>query len=352
MFLTGVGTATPERRYTQLEAWDIARDSDTLRSLKPRSRYLLEKVLTGNNGIDARYLALDAITDAFAMDPDTLQARFQVHAPALATRAARHALNEAGVEPRAIDALLISTCTGYLCPGLTSYVSENLGLRADAHLLDLVGQGCGAALPNLRTAESFLGAGQASHTLTVCVEVSSAAMYLDDDPGVLISACLFGDGAAAVVASNDPAPNRRRVRWHDALSFLEPAARDTLRFEQCGGMLRNRLTRDVPTRAARHAAALLDRLLPAHGLGRSDIGAWVMHAGGRDVLLALSEAIRLSEADLALSAAVLREYGNMSSASVLFVLATALASQAPGGWWWMSSFGAGFSCHGALLQVE
>jgi alkylresorcinol/alkylpyrone synthase len=142
------------------------------------------------------------------------------------------------------------------------------------------------------------------------------------------------------------------VRWHQGASLLEPAAREALRFEQRGGLLRNRLSRDVPARAAKYAAAVLDRVLPAQGLDRSDIGAWLMHAGGRDVLLALRETISLSEEDLAASAAVLREYGNVSSASVLFVLASALAEQAPGGWWWMSSFGAGFSCHGALLEVD
>src|SRR5258708_2888971 len=105
-------------------------------------------------------------------------------------------------------------CTGYLCPGLTSYVSERLGLRSDALLLDLVGQGCGAALPNLRTAEALLGAGRARRVLSICVEVCSAAYYLDDDPGVLVSACLFGDGAGAAVLSNDPpAAGKKRVRW-------------------------------------------------------------------------------------------------------------------------------------------
>jgi alkylresorcinol/alkylpyrone synthase len=188
--------------------------------------------------------------------------------------------------------------------------------------------------------------------LTICVEVCSAAMYLDDDPGVLISACLFGDGAGAVVASVHAPSDRRRVRWCEGASLIEPEARDTLRFEQRDGMLRNLLARDVPSRAARYAAALLDRLLPTHQLKRSDIRAWLIHPGGRDVLLALREAIGISESDLALSAAVLREYGNLSSASVLFVLAAALTSPTPGGWWWMSSFGAGFSCHGALLEVE
>ena len=77
-----------------------------------------------------------------------------------------------------------------------------------------------------------------------------------------------------------------------------------------------------------------------------------MHAGGRDVLLALERDLSLAPGDLRYSAAMLREYGNLSSAFVYFVLQAALADEATGGWWWLSAFGAGFSCHGALLEVR
>src|SRR6185437_4170989 len=126
------------------------------------------------------------------------------NAPLLATQAAERALADAKIETSQIDAIVASTCTGYLCPGLTSYISERLGLRKDVMTFDLVGQGCGAALPNLRVADALLASDRAERVLSVCVEVCSAAMYLDDDIGVLISACLFGDGAGAAVLSNAP----------------------------------------------------------------------------------------------------------------------------------------------------
>src|SRR5206468_10787001 len=129
------------------------------------------------------------------LSPDALQQRFRDNAPALASNAATKALAAARLSAEQVDALLISTCTGYLCPGLTSYVSEALHLRPDALLLDLVGQGCGAALPNLAAADSLVQSGRCQHVLSICVEICSAAFYLDDDPGVLISACLFADGA-------------------------------------------------------------------------------------------------------------------------------------------------------------
>ncbi len=133
--------------------------------------------------------------------------------------------------------------------------------------------------------------------------------------------------------------------------MLEPSQRDALRFEQRGGMLRNILTRPVPALAAEHAQTVLEAELARAELKVGDIVSWIMHAGGRDVLQALRERIGLSVDDLRYSAAILDEYGNMSSAFVYFVLKSALEDNAPQGWWWMSAFGAGFSCHGALLAV-
>jgi alkylresorcinol/alkylpyrone synthase len=142
------------------------------------------------------------------------------------------------------------------------------------------------------------------------------------------------------------------VKWKSGGSLLKPADRDLLRFEQKNGMLRNILTPDVPTLAAQHCETVFANTIARDDVARSQISGWIFHTGGRDVLLALRKKFKLSGHDVRRSAAVLREYGNMSSPSVLFVLQAALADSAPGGLWWMSSFGAGFSCHGALLEVE
>ncbi len=351
MYITGLGTAAPPQAYKQSECWEAVQPSPQFRQLSTRSRAILRKVLTGNNGIETRRLALDSLHEVFETRPDVLHARFAKHAPALATQAAERALKSSGDKPGNIDALLVSTCTGYLCPGLTSYVSERLELRTDALLLDLVGQGCGAALPNLRTAEALLASGRAKRVLSVCVEVCSAAFYIDDDPGVLVSACLFGDAAGAAVLSNQPNPNGRRVRWTASRSILSAAERDLLRFEQKDGMLRNILSPAVPELASRHADELLGATLKQTGVAREQINGWIWHSGGRDILMALQERMGLQAEDMRWSAGVLRDFGNVSSPCVLFVLEAALAENAPDGWWWMSSFGAGFSCHGALLEV-
>lgn len=352
MFIDGIGTAAPPQRYAQRECWDALQNSTPFARLKPRSRAILKKVLTGDNGIATRHLALDPLTDAFDLTPDTLQARFARHAPKLAAEAAKLALADAECRPEEMDAVLISTCTGYLCPGLTSYVGEKLGLRPDVFALDLVGQGCGAALPNLRTAEAILAAGRAKKILSVCVEVCSAAFYLDDDPGVLISACLFGDGAGAMVLANEPVPKRRNVEWKFGTSSLAPDKRDTLRFTHKDGMLRNILLPEVPQIVGNEAAKLLAESLAIADVKRDRVAGWILHTGGRDVLRALRDKLSLTAADVRHSAAVLREFGNISSPTVYFVLDRALHDTVPNGLWWMSAFGAGFSCHGALLEVK
>jgi len=350
MHIVGLATAAPPQSFTQAECWE-ALERARIPQLTPRARAVLHGILTHDNGIERRSLAVDRLDECFQLDPDTLNRRFVRHAPMLASQAATRALADAGLVGGDIDAVIVSTCTGYLCPGLSSYVSEALGLRPDAVHLDLVGQGCGAALPNLRTAEALL-ASRCDNVLSICVEVCSAAFYLDNDLGVLVSACLFGDGAGAAVLSASPARGGRRpIEWKSSGTLTDPGARDALRFEQRGGMLRNILTLPVPRMAAGYANRVLGEVLEREGLARADIATWIMHAGGRKVLEELRGAIPLAEDDLRWSAAILRGYGNLSSPFVYFVLEAALRGGAAPGWWWLSSFGAGFSCHGALLRV-
>lgn len=351
MFIRGVGTAAPRTRYSQSECWAVLQDAAVFARLAPRSRALLRKVFSGENGIHTRALALDPLTEAFDLTPNALHARFEKNAPRLAAQAAKQALEQAALHPREMDAVIVSTCTGYLCPGLTSYVTELLGLRADVFALDLVGQGCVAAMPNLRTAESLLRSGQSRNVLSICVEICSAAFYLDDDPGVLISACLFGDGAGAAVLSREPQAGKRVFKWTDCDSLLSAGEREALKFESRDGMLRNILTVPVPAMAARHSRAVFDRVLARNGIHREQITGWIWHSGGRDVIAALRNEFGFHNGEMDHTAAVLREYGNISSACVYHVLDRALNNGCPAGYWWMSSFGAGFSCHGALLEV-
>ncbi|MCX6950781.1 MAG: stilbene synthase, partial [Verrucomicrobia bacterium] len=306
--------------------------------LSKRSRLILHSILAGDHGIGTRHFAVPDIGNVFDFTSNQLYDAFRAEAPKLAGTALATALAQAGLRADQLDALLVCTCTGYLCPGITSYVAEQLGLRPNAFLQDLIGLGCGAAIPTLRAASHLLAAQPDATVACIAVEICSAAFYLDDDPGVIISACLFSDGAAATIWRATPGPTGLRAFGFDTLHV--PADRDKLRFEQRDGKLRNLLDRAVPDLAASAVGRLwADR-------GPRPVSRVVTHTGGRDVLAALAPV--LAPHSLAVSEQVLRDYGNMSSPSVLFALEETLKTTTPSataGDFWLVSFGAGFSAH-------
>jgi alkylresorcinol/alkylpyrone synthase len=339
MFLNALATATPPKAFAQSDCWRIAKNSGIRRQLRPESMAILKKVLLADNGIRQRYFAVDEIEHLFDLDADTLNRNFERAAPLLASEALQKALSQAGLSAGDVDGVFVCTCTGYLCPGVTSYLSELMNLRPDAHLVDLVGLGCGAAIPMLRTAAGYLAANPDANIACIAVEICSAAFFLDDDPGVLISACLFGDGAAATIWSTRKSGIGLRAFDFDTL--IRPADRDLLRFEMKNGKLRNRLQRTVPSAAAQSVSTLYARN------GTSPVEEVIAHPGGRDVLTELE--VALPNRTLPHSTAVLSEYGNMSSPSVLFALDHFLAEQKPEHDLWLVSFGAGFSAHACRL---
>jgi alkylresorcinol/alkylpyrone synthase len=349
MYLHALANVVPEQRLTQRESWEIMRKSRAAAKLRPGSRALLEKILTRDNGIDTRHFAVRDLERIFDLDATELNQAFEREAPALAERALQQALAEAGMQAAELDALVVCTCTGYLCPGLTSFVAERAGIRADAFLQDLVGQGCGAAIPMLRSVSHLVAARPDARVACVAVEVCSAAFYLDDDPGVLISLCLFGDGASASVWNGHAGPTRLRCAGFDTLHV--PEDREILRFENSGGKLRNKLDKVVPERAGAAVRTLFAR---QNGTAEK-IGRVLAHAGGKNVLKAVGAALDEKFA-LAESTAVLRQYGNMSSPSVMFALGEHLRAAAANGHdagdLWLTSFGAGFAAHACRMTRE
>lgn len=343
MYLHALFTAVPPAVFTQPECWELVQRSKLRERLKKRSMLILQTILKGDHGIARRHFAQPAVEEIFELSSDQLNATFRAEGPKLAARALAGALGQAGLKPEELDALLICTCTGYLCPGLTSYVAEQLGLRPNVFLQDLVGLGCGAAIPTLRAASHVLGARPGATVACVALEICSAAFYLDDDPGVLISSCLFSDGAAATIWRATPGPTTLRCFDFDTLHL--PGDRDKLRFEQRDGKLRNLLHRSVPELAAGAVA----RLWAARG--SRPVAQVVTHPGGRDVLEALAPV--LAPHSLAASARMLRDHGNMSSPAVLFALEESLKTATPDetGDFWLVSFGAGFSAHSCRIGL-
>jgi alkylresorcinol/alkylpyrone synthase len=213
-----------------------------------------------------------------------------------------------------------------------------VGLSPATYLLDITGSGCGAAIPTLRAAFHYLAAHPTHRVAVVAVEVCSAAFFIDDDPGVLISLCLFGDGASAAILDNQA----RGRKFSSFQSLHRPEEREKIRFVNKGGHLRNQLHRSVPGIAADAVASL-------YAATNGSDPFIVSHAGGRDVLSAIRE--RMPGHALAESAEVLRQCGNLSSPSVLMALEKALdRNGSTPDRMWLTSFGAGFSCHSCALD--
>jgi predicted naringenin-chalcone synthase len=339
MYLRSLATAVPPRSFTQAACWEAMQHSDLLSQLRPRSVSLIEKILTNpDSGIDARNLALESVESSFTQDAESLNLSFEREAPRLAISALLEALKKAGKLPHEIDALFLCTCTGYLCPGVSSYVAEAMEMRDDVYLADLVGLGCGAAIPVMRAAQGFLAANPGAVVATVAVEICSAAFFANDDPGVLISLCLFGDGAAAAIWTSDGAPGDWQA-GHFTTTHL-PEEREKVRFVNSSGKLKNQLHRAVPGLAAESVAKLFAKR-------QADPDQVLAHSGGRDVVDALEGVLPFS---LTETRAVLRDHGNMSSPALFFALERRLEeNRASDHRLWLTAFGAGFAAHACEL---
>ena len=344
-----MGTATPPLYVTQEEACEFF---NTHFTLKPAEQDLYRRILLDGK-IKGRYLGMDAKTDALETDPDRLLARFLKFGRATAVAAARRALAEAGVEAAELAGLVVNTCTGYLCPGLSSYVAEDLGLRTSIRFLDLMGMGCGAAVPNLEAAAGMLARSGEGPVLSVAVEICTATIFPSHEPELVVSNSIFGDGAAAAVL--DLAPDNRPgglAHMVDFATGLFPRYREDLRYRTEGGRLRNHLSKRVPVIGARTVTEVASRLLARHGLSRNDIHWWAVHPGGTVVLAQVAKELGLGSEALRFSYNVFENFGNMSSPSVLFVLRNILdcGRPQPGQKGMLLTFGAGFSAFAALIE--
>ncbi len=347
--LIGLGTANPPLRLSQQE---IYQDYVSTLPLSDKAKDLLKRIFVDNDSIAYRYLGMDDLTDALQNSQDELIARFQRFGTLVAVESARRALDDAGLTPDQVDALVVNTCTGYLCPGLTSYVAEALPLNKHVRPFDLMGMGCGGAIPNLETGFNFLQSNPNSNVLTISAEICTATLFFSEDPDILVSNAIFGDGAAATVLTNRPVEGRARLTRFAA--GLYPEYRKHLQYVTQDSKLRNVLSLRVPLVGANCAKQVVDQLLGGNGLGYQEVDHWIVHPGGEKVIDAFRRAMDLPERVVTPSRRVLRDYGNMSSASVLFVLDRVLrhGRPEPGQVGVLCSFGAGFSAFAALVEFE
>ncbi len=337
-------TAVPPRRFTQDEVFRL------LGYTSPRIRQIFL-----NSDIEYRHFWPDPDTFTPHETPDQLHARYREASMYLACLAARDALAAAQLSPTDVDCILVASCTGYLCPDLSTLLVGHLDLRRDLQRGALLGHGCAGALPLLQRGSDFARANPGRRVLAIAVEVCSAAYFVDTSMETIIGNAICADGAAAVVlscANGDGAEPRRVPEIVAFQSTLDPEQLDKVGFEQREGKLRIILAAEIRDLAGPIIDRCLEGLLAPRGLRREDIRFWVLHPGGRKVIDAAAQYLGIPEEQLRTSRHILRNYGNMSSPTVLFVLNEVMGSGAPqpGDYGVMMALGPGFAAEAALLR--
>ena len=333
-----VATANPPHRFSQEETFRLA----GYKSRRAHDIFL-------NSDIEYRYLYLEPEGFEPTEDPDQLHQRYREGAVRIAREAAERALAQAGLRPGDVDCILVCSCTGYLCPDLATILVKEMGLASSVQRGALLGLGCAGALPTLQRAYDHACAYPEHKVLAIAVEICSAAYFIDDSLETVVGNAICADGAAACLLSV-AAETGPRLRGF--ASVLDPNCQSSVGFEQRQGKLRIILSPTIRDLAPPMVERALDALLTPRGLTRSDIRFWLMHPGGRKVIDKVQEVLGLADADAAYSRHVYRNYGNMSSATVLFVLNEVMQQGAAraGDLGVLLALGPGFAAEAALLE--
>jgi len=342
MNLLSLASHFPPHNYTQNDCLTAMKEAPFWNQLNDRSHRILDKVFTSNTGIEKRHFATDSRESVWQKSAQELNHYYESAAPKIGTAALQKALDQAHLTAQDLDVLLVSTCTGYLCPGLSTHLAEHIGAKQNIHTQDLTGHGCGAAIPLMQIAQGYTLTQPDAIIATLSVEVCSAAFYISDAPDVLISTCLFGDGASAALWSGKDRPHQTGYQTSNFHSLLLPEHREKVRFVNENGQLKNQLHKTVPQLTAKAAAQLYEL-----STQRSQPTKLITHGGGRDVVLALEESLNTP---LPETNDVLKNYGNLSSPSVIIALEQHLKSDTPAENIWLATFGAGFSAHSCELK--
>ncbi|OHB77698.1 MAG: 3-oxoacyl-ACP synthase [Planctomycetes bacterium RBG_16_55_9] len=346
--IKAIATANPPKKFTQERIYQFL---SSRFDLKSEEKQLYEKILL-DGPIKTRHFGLDNDEQILLQDPDHLITRFLKHGRLTAAQAARKALTRAKLDPKDVGGIIVNTCTGYLCPGLSSYLVEDLRLDGSVKVVDIAGMGCGAAIPNLECAAKMAPLDNRV-VLSIAVEICSATFFMEPQPDLVVSNCLFADGAsAAVVAQTKNNNSEKIVTLLDFESLILPKERENLRYRSVQGRLRNVLSKRVPVAAARSVKEVTNKVLERNGLAPDEIAFWAVHPGGSLVLERIQKELDLPDGALDYSYQILRNYGNMSSPSVMFVLERILQEARPkrNQKCLLLSFGAGFTAFAALAE--
>jgi alkylresorcinol/alkylpyrone synthase len=258
------------------------------------------------------------------------------------------AIEKAGLMPEQIDGVVTVSTTGIATPSLEARVGPRMGLRGDVRRVPVFGLGCAGGVNGLSIASRFAAAEPGTNWLFVTVETCSISIRLDsDDPAAVVATALFGDGAAAAVVT---AGEHSLARITGSAEQLFPDTQRIMGWDVEDPGLSVVFDRAIPPFIEEHLAPTVDAMCASLGIRREDIDRLCCHPGGVKVIDAIETALELNQGELNLEREVLRDYGNMSAPTVLFVLDRLLKQSMPDRVL-MTAFGPGFTCAGLMLEA-
>ena len=362
VYLHAINTWTPQTAYHQSDAseWIQAQFEDK------RTRRILRH-LYRHSDIDTRHSVVEAFGQA---DPTTLfhdrgdgrwsnpgtGDRNRAYVPvskAASVQLARETLNSApGVSAADITHVITASCTGFYTPGPDHHIVRELGLSPNVERFHLGFMGCYAAFPALRMANTICQTHPHAVVLIQCLELCSLHLQLKaDNPDALVAAALFADGAgAALVSARPPAAGAPSYELHTLASTLIPTGEDDMAWEIGNHGYEIVLSSYVPHILGDHIRDTLLPRLADCGWSLPDIGFWAVHPGGKAILDRVAQALDLPNDALHIARDVLRNYGNMSSATIFFLLQAGLTKIPPDTRTAAMAFGPGLTVEMAFMQ--
>ena len=354
-----LGTAVPDRRMDQETIYE-----QVLAPLLDGNRYA--RAIFRHAGVGWRHLAVEETYYRRERTTQARNTRYLADALPLGATAIQRCLQSGGWQPRDVDDFIVASCTGIDTPGLDLRLAAQLDMRSDVRRATVLGMGCYAALPSLLRAHEAARGGR--RALVLAVELCSLHFQPDDaSTQNVVSAALFSDGAAAIFVGPDPMPAqhpaRPRPRGNGQKRAMGPRLLDfeTLcdykTFEQMGFHLTDhgfqmRLGARVPDVLAANVNGFVQRLLQRNNLQQTEVDVWAIHPGSAKILDQMETQLALDPRALNPSRAVLHNFGNMSSPTILFVLEEVRrqGQAMPGAYGVLLGFGPGLTLEGALVQ--
>lgn len=308
------------------------------------------KKIFENAGVDKRYSVM-APEEVFTQTTFEQKNRIYIReAIKLGKSCLEQAVAKSGWDATDIDFLITVSCTGIMIPSLDAYLINELKLKQNVVRLPVTEMGCAAGVSGIIYANNFLKANPGKRAAVVAVEAPTCTFQLDDHSMAnVVSAAIFGDGAACVLLSSHKADKGPEILDTEMYHFYD--AEQMMGFDLTNNGLKMVLDIEVPETIAAHFNKIIDPFLEKNNTSSKEIDHLIFHPGGRKIMETVDQLFGKLGKNIDATKAVMRDFGNMSSATVLYVLETFLdAPQIHGTTGLMLSFGPGFSAQKVLLR--